>query len=493
MSNFSLPYQATCALAGEVDTVEDVLQDKAEEVNAPLPFQLAIANAIKKHREVVVVGANAIGKSHMLSRLIVALVLGRVQRRVIVTAVKDENLKDIIFSNVDSFWQKIEHHFPNHHKTLKSLYPDYANKQWFAAGKVAKVGWEESYSGQHSKGELIVLADEGTRLEQSFFNAWNGLRKSGTSRLIIFCNGLSTATPLYQFCQRPSVYEMNISALEHPNVVYGRPLVRGAVSKEEVELSRIEDGEDSYEWIVRVLGLWFEAGTDNILPLSILNPIVRTKEQERTLGEYIPLASGVDIARQGKNQSICYEANDIGDFRKAWAVQGIPGTEIGKGPDIAGRMGETLDTDTVSHMSYDADGIGATVGDYVDIPVSKFLIPCRHADDCTEKARYKEAKERFKDAMVNPITEEPNYKFANLMSEMYWRFREYASAGRVSIPDDNKLKIQLSTRKYAYNQKGEILVQSKEEWMKENGEDSSDDADAMMWNFHAWLVATGEL
>ena len=476
MTDFPIPYENVCKLAGETDTVEDVLAGRAKRVNAPLPDQLRIVDAIRKHREVVVTGGNALGKSHMLARLLPSILLGRVGRRVICTSVTDASLKEIVFSAMADFWAKIGHLFPNHHKTIKTLFPDVDYNTWFLAGKVSKPGVEESFAGSHSQDEVVILADEATKLDPAFFRSWDGLRKSGHSRIILFCNGLSTATPLYEFSQRPEVHNVQWSALTHPNVVHRRQVVPGAVTYEEVEKVREEQGEDSYEWVVRIDGRWFTAGTDNIIPLDIISSATHAEDEPAD-----PIvAVGVDIARQGANNTEAYGFTAKGYCHHLWSVQGIPGTERGKGPDIVGRMEAELNKGSVEVLAYDADGIGAEVGDFVNVPPGKTFIPYRAGDDTTEKKQYKYEKELASRSMFAIETEEPRYKYANFQSEAWWELREDLESGGAQLPNDHELHSQLSTRKYDYNGKGEILLESKKQWTKGNQEKSPDKADAVV-------------
>lgn len=486
---FHIPYAKICRMAGEVDTVERVLAGKAEKVNAPLPDQLRIVDALEQHREVVVVGGNALGKSHMLSRLLIALVLGRKGRRVVVTSVTEASLKEIIFANMSNFWQQLQHIAPNHHKTIKTLYPDKDNHQWFITGKVSRPGVEESFAGAHSQDEIVLLADEATNLDSSFFKAWDGLRKSGHSRLILFCNGLNTATPLYQFAKRREVHEIHWSALTHPNVIHQRILVPGAVSYEEVQRVIQQEGEKSYEFIVRIDGQWFESGSDNIIPIAFINKVLHDyKEPHDDI-----VAVGVDIARQGANKTKCYGFTDDGYGYLLWEVQGVPETDIGKGPDIANRIQKELEKPSVGVVVFDEDGMGATVGDFVTVPNDTLFIGYRSNDDCTDKQRHKRNKEAAKNAFIAVDEEEPRYVYANLATEIWWLQREHIQRQEIKLPDISQLHIELSTRLFGHNDKGEYLLQKKDKWMEEQNMLSCDDADGENMGFMAWLIHKGRL
>ena len=54
-------------------------------------------------------------------------------------------------------------------------------------------------------------------------------------------------------------------------------------------------------------------------------------------------------------------------------------------------------------------------------------------------------------------------------------------AGELAIPNDEKLIMQLSTRKYSFTSRG-LTVESKDDWKKRHGGKSSDEADSLIYS-----------
>jgi hypothetical protein len=75
-------------------------------------------------------------------------------------------------------------------------------------------------------------------------------------------------------------------------------------------------------------------------------------------------------------------------------------------------------------------------------------------------------------------------KFANLRAELFWGLRERFKQEDIDIPDDAKLKAQLSAIRYKFSSRGQMLIESKEE-MKAKGMKSPDRADALALAFMA--------
>ena len=72
--------------------------------------------------------------------------------------------------------------------------------------------------------------------------------------------------------------------------------------------------------------------------------------------------------------------------------------------------------------------------------------------------------------------------FANLRAEGYWRLRELFSQSQVAIPNDPELAGQLSSLRYSYNSRGQLIIESKDD-ARARGIPSPDKADAMMLAF----------
>ena len=73
-------------------------------------------------------------------------------------------------------------------------------------------------------------------------------------------------------------------------------------------------------------------------------------------------------------------------------------------------------------------------------------------------------------------------RFANLRAQIFWSLREAFEKGQISILSDDDLKGQLCAIKYGFNNKGQILIESKEDMRATKG--SPDRADALALAFY---------
>ena len=89
----------------------------------------------------------------------------------------------------------------------------------------------EHNSGKHSP-VLIFLIDEGDALPKSIYEAIESCMSGGFARLVISYNPRSKTNPVYQMARSGNANVIKLSAFNHPNVICGKNLVPGAVTRE---------------------------------------------------------------------------------------------------------------------------------------------------------------------------------------------------------------------------------------------------------------------
>lgn len=202
------------------------------------------------------------------------------------------------------------------------------------------------------------------------------------------------------------------------------------------------------EWQKRFIeGDWaaFE-GTSNVFPYqAILNAF------ENNLEPNEPIEIGVDVARYGDNESVIV-------LRRGGKVEILD--TIGKSDlmYVAGKVIQRKHEFSPSEIKIDADGMGGGVVDRLEEQDIKIMEI--HGGG---KARDSE-------------------RFANLKAEIHWGFRERLINGDVDLPDDIKLKAQLTSIEYKIKSSGQYEIVSKEE-MKKKEIESPDRAEAVIYAF----------
>jgi phage terminase large subunit len=129
---------------------------------------------------------------------------------------------------------------------LKS--PDFREVVGFTAKEAEAVA---GISGKN----LLYIPDEASGIEDAIFEAIEGNRAGG-ARIVMFSNGTRNEGEFYEaFNAKQRLYfTMRISSEETPNVVEGREVIPGLATREWIEEKKIEWGEDSPMYRVRIKG-----------------------------------------------------------------------------------------------------------------------------------------------------------------------------------------------------------------------------------------------
>jgi len=202
------------------------------------------------------------------------------------------------------------------------------------------------------------------------------------------------------------------------------------------------------EWQKRFIeGDWgaFE-GTANVFPYQAVIDAFET-----TLEPGDPKEIGVDVARYGDNETVI----SLRQGGKVDLLDIIPKSDL---MYVVGKIILRKNEHNSTKLKVDADGMGAGVVDRLreqDIKVIEI-----HGG---AKAENEE-------------------RFANLKTEIHWGFRERLLAGTVDLPDDLKLKAQLTSIEYKIRSSGQLEIVSKEE-MRKKGIESPDRAEAVIYAF----------
>lgn len=183
-----------------------------------------------------------------------------------------------------------------------------------------------------------------------------------------------------------------------------------------------------------------------LIPYSLIREAINRELESK--GDKI---AGVDISRYGMDETvfILRQGNKILDM-VSWSHQDTIFS--------AGRIGSLIREHKPKITYIDAIGVGAGVFDLL----SREGLPVR-AINVGERALDTE-------------------QYANKRAEYFKVLAKKFEKGEIDIPDNVKLQAQLSSLKYLYDNRGRMLIESKEQMRKE-GKKSPDFADALMLAF----------
>lgn len=332
----------------------------------------------------------------------------------------------------------------------KSIYPEKAvlntkidlGEKWFALGLSADKS--EQFQGFHSP-HLLVVVDEASGVSEEIFTAVDGL---APTRILLIGNPTQNTGRFASSFKAPHVKKIGISAFDTPNIVAQDNIIPGLIKQDDIERFKLNYGEVSDVYRVRVLGEFPLADVDALISVDDIYKAIQ--RDTKVLPEF-EKRMGVDVARFGDDRTAIIVRQMEKVIRK----------EVFSSLDTMQITGHVLRIAKDEHIKaenvfVDVIGIGAGVVD-----------------------RLKE--QGWKVSSVN-VAESPEDKehYLNLRAELYAdKLKQWIKTA--DIPNDDDF-YELANIKYKFNSNGKLQLESKED-MKKRGLDSPDVADALMLTF----------
>jgi hypothetical protein len=318
-------------------------------------------------------------------------------------------------------------------------------------------------AGRHNP-NLLVIVDEAAGLPRAVWDTVAGLAVSESNRVVCIGNPIEQAGPFWEACNNPRWHHLRISCMEHPNVIEGREVIPGAVTR-----SYIEDG--CYNWAIEVepdtpeavyifwLDKWYKP-TSPIFYSAILGIAPEQSEdqliklawvidaQNRTIEERnVETILGFDPApRGGDDNALCRRDGNV--------VRWIKRRKSQDTQELASWVQLEISETGATRVYNDDSGVGVGVTDRgrkLGLPI----IAVNFSRSASQKKR-----------------------FANLRAECWWRVRELLREGKMQLPNDALLAGDLTAPHYSPDDYGRILIEDKDKIRVRIGR-SPDSGDAL--------------
>ena len=433
-----------------------------------------ILRAVRDHRRVAVKAGNGLGKGFTAAVAVLWFLYSHKPATVLTTAPTARQVRHVL-------WREIRrlHHASSQLIGGRMLQTRLEMEEdRFALG--LSTDEVDQFQGFHSPNMLIVV-DEAEGVIEPIYEAIDAVMTAGNSKLLLIGNPTSiTGTFRRAFHEERHLYHnITISALDSPNVKQQRVVLPGLTTHEWVAERVALWGEASPMYHARVLGDFSDRAEDTLISLTHIEQAIARYEMGRVASSEAsspspgqdwdegwdggeedddpntPTILAVDVARFGADQSVLLLASPDAVLH----IEAHHGLDT---MQLAGRVVEACrrwSTDRpIERIVVDEIGVGAGVVDRLkelDLPVAGINVgrPARHRK-----------------------------LFANLRAEGYWRLYELFSQDLIAIPNDPELAGQLSSLRYSYNSRGQLIIESKDD-SRARGIPSPDKADAMMLAF----------
>jgi hypothetical protein len=319
----------------------------------------------------------------------------------------------------------------------------------------------ENAMGFHAEHMLIAI-DEATGVSQEILDALTGNATSEDAQIIMICNPIDMQSVPYQAEVSGEWHTISISAFDHPNVIAGENIIKGAVTRRSVEdmlrsWSRTVPPGVKHSlyvpWLdtwykrtsivdARILGEWADVEHDGFIDMELIQRSVDIE----SLGD--ERAIGVDIARKRDRSVIAFF---VGNTQ-------LPFEEVFGGVQAVADRVTSLYHEGWKLIALDDGGVGGGVSDIL----IKNGVPFHDVN--------------FGGGPLNCL-KHPK-PLLNTRAEMYFLIEEELRDGEIKLLDDLELHQELAAPRLQFSENATKYMMEKKELVKRRLGRSPDKADA---------------
>jgi len=391
-----------------------------------------------------------IGKSALVSWLVIWMLTTRIGSSIIVSANSETQLRSITWAEItkwlalslNSHWFEVSATRVMPAKWLAELVERDLKKgtrYWGVEGRLWSEENPDAYAGVHNFDGVLLVFDEASGISDSIWQVAAGFFTENTPNRfwLAFSNPRRNTGYFYE--------AFNAKRDFWRNKTVDARTVEGT-DKAVYEQIIQEYGPDSVQAHVEVYGEFPSAGDDQFIPINLVDDAMgRPRHKDASA----PVVLGVDPARFGADATVIA----VRQGRDLVAIRRYRGDDT---MEVVGRVIEAMEEFQPAMVVIDEGGLGAGVVDRL------------------KEQRYKVKGVNFGSKSSKPVM------YGNKRAEMWGAMREWLKTA--SIPPDRVLKTDLISPLMKPDSKGPIFLEGKKE-MKARGLASPDAADAIAVTF----------
>lgn len=441
-----------------------------ETFSGPRTWQREILTTIAKHVKennglvdfnvlrMAVASGRGIGKSALVSWLVIWMVTTRIGSSVVVSANSESQLRSITWAEItkwlamaiNSHWFEISATRVMPAKWLTELVERDLRKgtrYWAIEGRLWSEENPDAFAGLHNNDGVMVVFDESSGIPDPIWDVSQGFFTENTPNRFWFAFSNPRRNNGFFYECFNAKRDFWVTRQIDARTVEG-------TAKQIYQQIIDEYGADSYQAHVEVYGEFPSEGDEQFISSGLVDDAMsRPKYKDLSA----PIVVGVDPARFGADATVIVirQGRDIVDIRRF------------RGDDtmaVVGHIIDTIEEYKPALVVIDEGGVGGGVVDRLN------------------EQRYKIRGVNFGNKSKNPLM------FGNKRAEMWGVMKDWLKTA--SIPKERLLKSDLISPKIQPDSKGTIFLESKKS-MKSRGLASPDAADALAVTF-AFPVAHRE-
>lgn len=404
---------------------------------------LAMMDALAKWEDVGVEAGTGTQKSFTMAALILWF-LGCWVSRVFTFAPKEDQLRLYIWTEMRQLWPHFVAHFPQATFTdLCIRVRGGTDDSWAAHGYAVSIRAGEQVStraaGMHAEHMLLVY-EETPGIDKTVIEAGEHTSTSPHNLRAYIGNPDSQLDTLHVACTSPGTRHIRLSALDHPNVVTGREVVPGAVSRVTVERRRKKYGEKDRLFQSRIRGVSPSEAQDALIKLEWVRRAQarwRDAQDRRILEGNGVHALGADVANSDDGDEAA-----VSRWKGAVCLE-VPAFPCPNSNDLGFQISLEMQEKQIEDLHVGIDSVGVGAGAVNELKRLDIFV-------------------RALNGGASPADGMDEEDFNNLRSQMAWVLREDLRLDRIAVPPDEELERDLITPTYR-TKNGKILVEPKED------------------------------
>jgi hypothetical protein len=259
----------------------------------PWSKQIEMLETVRDHKRVAIKAGHKVSKSHTIAWIALWFYSCFDDARVVMSSTTSRQVEQILWRELRMIRARAKHPIPGDmHELARSglKAPDFREIVGFTAREAEAVA---GISGKN----LLYLIDEASGVPEEIFEAVEGNRAGG-ARIVLVSNPTQTEGEFYEaFHSKSAFYKtVSISSEDSPNVKQRREVVPGLATLEWIEEKRLEWGENSPLYRVRVKGEFVENETAKVLSIHDIGESEKRWHETKGIGR---LHIGIDPAGPG--------------------------------------------------------------------------------------------------------------------------------------------------------------------------------------------------
>lgn len=403
---------------------------------------ISTQNSLREAVQIAVASGHGVGKSALVSWIILWFMSTRPNPQIVVTANTQTQLNSKTWRELAK-WHKLAIHFHWFNWTATKFSLLESPETSFAMAVPWSENNSEGFAGTHDENVLIIM-DEASGIADKIWEVASGAMTTPGAMWLAFGNPTRN-TGRFRECFGRYKHRWRTFQVDSRNA---------KMADKRILQQWVDDyGEDSDFVRIRVRGVFPRASSNQLIPGDL---VAAARKRTSASFEHAPKIMGIDVAREGDDQSAFA-------FRQGNHLSPVERFRIPNLMQLASKAAERIREERPDAVMIDGTGMGAGVVD-----------------------RLRQLGFEVISVMVGSRDVMKPEKYFNVRSEIWGKMKDWLGED-ADIPDDQELEDDLIGIEYGFDINETIQLEKKKD-MKKRGLASPDLGDALALTFFSTVV-----